>query len=281
LPGTKTLDYLGLGLLLATPAVVVDMYVRGSDINWHKVAIAAVASCAAGGFCVWASHWWQAWRTANNRLLPYLATFENRFWGKAVIVATAIGFALVLRSLLATEPPSAQQTIADLKKAPPAGSTPESLVTSAQVMTQFDTLRTQIDALKRENEALKEAQKNTLSIGPPAPPQNLDTPKVYTKRTLAELKGFYAGRTILQGNIFMADEVGKWIDIDGVILDIYSNGNVLFQTKDNAGAECTFDNIWKPKLSVFHTGENIKVTGKLAATQGPTMTHLEGCSLRD
>ena len=151
LPGTKTLDYLGLGLLLATPAVVVDMYVRGSNIDWHKVAIAAVASCTAGGFCVWASHWWQAWRTANNRLLPYLATFESKFWGKAIIVAAAIGFALILRSFLSTEPPPVQ-----------AGFTQQQV--DEKIATATRPLEAQIATLKAQQ--LPDVQKPPLQIGP-------------------------------------------------------------------------------------------------------------------
>ena len=75
LPGTKTLDYLGLGLLLATPAVVVDMYLKGTEIDWRKTAIAAAISWITGGFAVWASHHWQSWRTSDNRVVPLLVAF--------------------------------------------------------------------------------------------------------------------------------------------------------------------------------------------------------------
>jgi hypothetical protein len=162
LPGTKTLDYLGLGLLLAAPAVVVDMYVRGSPIDWRKVTVAAAVSCLAGGLCVWASHWWQAWRTANNRLLPYLAAFENRFWGKGVIVAAAIGFALVLRSLLSVEPPSAQP-----------GFTQQQV--NEKIAAAIKPIQAQLDAANREIAAKNQQIQNLLH--PPPPPVPPPQPK--------------------------------------------------------------------------------------------------------
>jgi hypothetical protein len=102
LPGTTTLDYVGLGLLLAPPTVVLDMYLKGADINWRKLAIATGVSWIAGGIAVWASHQWKDWRRFVPRLLPYLATFESKFWGKAIIIAGAMGFALTLSSVLST-----------------------------------------------------------------------------------------------------------------------------------------------------------------------------------
>jgi hypothetical protein len=112
LPGTKTLDYVGLGLVLAPPAVVLDMYLKGTDINWRRVAIATVISWIAGAIAVWASHRWSTWRGFVPRLLPYLATFENKFWGKAIIIASAMGLALILSSVLSKNEVAPQTPVA-------------------------------------------------------------------------------------------------------------------------------------------------------------------------
>jgi hypothetical protein len=178
LPGTKTLDYLGLGLLLATPAVVVDMYVRGSNIDWHKVTVAAVVSCLTGGFCVWASHRWQAWRTADNRLLPYLAAFESKFWGKAIIVAAAIALALGLRSFLSNEPPVGQgsftQRQVDQKIA-------EAI---APLRAQIATLQASLDDMTRQRDtALKQRPAQSL------PAQSIANGPIAWENNVA----FYAG----------------------------------------------------------------------------------------
>jgi hypothetical protein len=178
LPGTKTLDYLGLGLLLATPAVVVDMFIKSVGIDWRKVAIAAVATCAGGGFAVWASHKWQAWRTSNNKLLPYLAAFESRFWGKAVIVALAMGFALALSSFLTNEKPNApvatnqSNTADDIAKAtgPIKQQLDESNKDLQNTRDIIVGLQGELVDMTRQKNALKgqlaDVQKPQLQIGP-------------------------------------------------------------------------------------------------------------------
>src|SRR5208283_471830 len=89
--GTKILDYIALGLLLAPPAVVVEMAIKGENINWRTTVIATVACWVFGGVFVWASHSWKSWRSAIPKALPYLASAENKFWVKGLIVAAAMG----------------------------------------------------------------------------------------------------------------------------------------------------------------------------------------------
>jgi hypothetical protein len=102
-PGTKTLDYIALGLLLAPPAVVVEMYMKDEPINWRKTFIVTVVCWVAGGFAVLASHGWQSWHSSNWRVLPYLIAAEGKIWGKAVIITICIGGALLLSSLLSAD----------------------------------------------------------------------------------------------------------------------------------------------------------------------------------
>jgi hypothetical protein len=128
-PGTKTLDYIALGLLLAPPAVVFEMFIKGEPIDWRRTAIATAVSWVVGGLVVSASHGWQAWRSGNWRIGRYLIAAESRFWVKAIIVAASIGFALALSSLLSERPSSpraglTQQQVDNLPVSPeglPAG----------------------------------------------------------------------------------------------------------------------------------------------------------------
>lgn len=108
-PGTKTLDYIALGLLLAPPAVVFEIFIKGDPIDWRRTAIATIVAWIVGGFVVLASHRWQSWRFSDWRVWQYLLAAESRFWVKALIVAAAIGLALTLRSFLSTEPSSSPQ----------------------------------------------------------------------------------------------------------------------------------------------------------------------------
>ncbi|MDR3425504.1 MAG: hypothetical protein P4M13_10620 [Alphaproteobacteria bacterium] len=103
-PGTKTLDYIALGLLLAPPAVVVEMYIKNEAIDWTRTTVATIACWVVGGLFVLASHRWQSLRPISWRVLPYLVAAESRFWVKALIVAAAIGGALALSSFLSTPP---------------------------------------------------------------------------------------------------------------------------------------------------------------------------------
>jgi hypothetical protein len=113
-PGTKTLDYIALGLLLAPPAVVLDMYLKDHSINWRKVAIATPICWLAGGLVVLASNRWQSWRSADRSVLSYLIAAEGRFWVKGLIIAAAMGFALALSSFLSDAiPPSQNPSTAD------------------------------------------------------------------------------------------------------------------------------------------------------------------------
>jgi len=113
-PGTKTLDYIALGLLLAPPAVVVEMYLKSEPISWRRTAIATAVCWLGGGLALLAAHGWQSWRSKEWRVLPYLIAAEKTFWGKAIIVGVSIGVALALSSVLSNSP--------SLAPTPPSGS---------------------------------------------------------------------------------------------------------------------------------------------------------------
>lgn len=77
LPGTKVLDYIGLALILAPPAVVADMYLRGQQVPWGKAVIASLISWVMGALALVAAHKWQRWRTANGNVVSALSVLEN------------------------------------------------------------------------------------------------------------------------------------------------------------------------------------------------------------
>jgi hypothetical protein len=152
-PGTKTLDYIALGLLLAPPAVVVDMYLKSTPIDWRKTAIAAIACWIAGGTAVWASHVWQSWNPRNWRALPYLLAFENKFWGKAIIVAASIGFAFALSSVLSTGIPP--ESISPTAIIHDPSSAEDIAKATAPIQAQLNTVTQQRDAALSDAAALR------------------------------------------------------------------------------------------------------------------------------
>lgn len=152
-PGTKTLDYIALGLLLAPPAVVFEMYVKGDSINWLRTAVATPICWAVGALVVLASHRWQSRQSINWRMWPYLVAAERRFWGKALIVAVAIGGALILSSVLSSKPSA------------PAGFTQQQVdakiaAATAPIQAKLSAAITEIDHLKSQS------QSAALKLGP-------------------------------------------------------------------------------------------------------------------
>jgi hypothetical protein len=128
LPGTKMLDYVALGLLLAPPAVVFEMFVKGDSLNWTRTAVATAICWTMGGIVVLASHRWQSWRSRTKSLLPYLSAMEGRFWGKAIIVACSIGLALALSTFLGEGQKSSETQFAEQRIIVPPSVTPAYLI---------------------------------------------------------------------------------------------------------------------------------------------------------
>jgi hypothetical protein len=163
--GTKTLDYIALGLLLAPPAVVVEMAIKGDNIDWRKTVIATAVCWILGGVFVWASHRWKSWRSAIPKAMPYLAAAENKFWVKGAIVAAAMGGALALSSILSNGPQStttnvendkSQKQISDAqdaaRKAIAAKETAEHILDSAN--QQIGTLQSQLNQAVRTSDPI-------------------------------------------------------------------------------------------------------------------------------
>ena len=112
--GDENSDYIALGLLLAPPAVVVEMYLKDGTIGGWKLFIATAACWLSGGLVVLASHYWQSWRSADGRILPILIAAENKFWVRGLVVAASIGGALALSSFLS--PPNRGELDASQKQ---------------------------------------------------------------------------------------------------------------------------------------------------------------------
>jgi hypothetical protein len=103
--------------------------------------------------------------------------------------------------------------------------------------------------------------------------------RVYTTKTVEQLAAFYEGRTILQGDILMTPERGKWINAEGKIQTLMSNGIVFFFQNEHP-VQCQFSEKWKPRLGLFQPFETIKVTGRISPAAGSTLI-LQECELRD
>lgn len=136
-------------------------------------------------------------------------------------------------------------------------------------------IQAHLDAANRRIQQLESAIRNA----PPPPPPNYDEPRIYTTKSLAEIRAFYDGRTPAQGDVFMADEAGKWIKTDGTIQNVLSGGEVLLTSKDNRGINCFFNQTWRTKLLVLEPNQKINVIGKLRTSENPNMITLDSCEI--
>jgi hypothetical protein len=101
--------------------------------------------------------------------------------------------------------------------------------------------------------------------------------KVFTDKTIRQLRAMYENRTALQAEAFIGPEKGQWIDTEGAIIRVDA-GMALLQSGDDH-IECRFDDGWNPKLATFRHGEILKVRGKIAPHQNGAQIYLQGCEL--
>jgi hypothetical protein len=129
-----------------------------------------------------------------------------------LIAAFTLGALVVLAFAYIADPEMYRRTTLPPSSAPDATFTQQQVdekiaAAVANLNSQLAEANRQRDAAKRDGDVLRRQLQNA-----PAPPRpNYDETRVYTNKTIAELRGFYKDRTALQADAFMADEIGKWI----------------------------------------------------------------------
>lgn len=143
----------------------------------------------------------------------------------------------------------------------------------ANLNSQLIEANRQREAARREAEAFRQQIQNA-----PAPSRELDTPRVFTKLTLDQIRAIYEGRTPLQSDILFADEAGKWLANEGKVETVTSSWLILHDVNDsNKLFQCAFDTTWRTKLSVLRPNDVVKVVGKLAPSQTSNVIILHSC----
>jgi hypothetical protein len=225
--GTKILDYIALGFLLAPPGVVADLKMRGENIDVINTTITFIACWAMGGVFVWASHSWRSWRSAVPMAIPYLVAAENNFWVKGVVVAAAMGGALALSSFLSDRSPN---------------STIVGNALSGREVAPTDVTSRELDNARKSN-------------GAPTTLLNLDPLKQFTWTdasaaetetavTPAFLMSLYRDRTKIQANAEASLYIGRRIRMQGKVRDVANPGNgtvmVFLETTDGTQISMVF-----------------------------------------
>jgi hypothetical protein len=139
---------------------------------------------------------------------------------------------------------------------------------------QLATTRSELQEAQRQLQIARQTA--------PIPPITTASAKIFTDKTIRELRAMYEGRTALQAEAFIGPEKGKWIDTEGTIVRVDS-GMAFLQSTQNANdsIECRFDVQWDAKLGTFRHGEILKVRGKIAPHQNGAQIYLQECELRD
>jgi len=188
---------------------------------------------------------------------------------------------LALAAIAADRDNLKQQLDALNKPAPaPAGDKAKDKA-GAAMQKQLDAATRQRDAALSEAAALKrrtqqlEAQPRVAPAPSPLQPAPAAGGKVYTQRSVAELRELYAGTPPA------ADETGKWIETTNMRVVGIAGGGVLLLKKDNSNIQCAFAEAAKTKLATLRVGDTVKVTGKINSDQNGQLVNLEECELKE
>jgi hypothetical protein len=194
---------------------------------------------------------------------------------------------LALAAIAADRDNLKQQLDALNKPAPaPAG---DKAKAAAAMQKQLDAATRQRDAALSEAAALKRRTQQLEAQPRPAPAPAQLAPsaavpaggKVYTERSVAELRELYAGGDAAPGGAPTANETGKWIEATSMRVLGLGSGGVVMLKKDKNNVQCTFADSAKAKLATLRVGDAVKVTGKINQDQNGQLVNLEDCELKE
>jgi len=196
---------------------------------------------------------------------------------------------LALAAIAADRDSLKQQLDALNKPAPaPAGDKAKDKAKAAAAMQkQLDAATRQRDAALSEAAALKRRTQQLEAQPRPAPSPLAPSAavpaggKVYTQRSVAELRELYAGGEVAPGTPPAADETGKWIETTSMRVVGIAGGGALLLKKDNSNIQCTFADSAKAKLATLRVGDAVRVSGKINQDQNGQLVNLEDCELKE
>jgi len=180
---------------------------------------------------------------------------------------------------IAADRDNLKQQLDALQKPAPAA---DKAKAAAAMQKQLDASTRQRDAALSEAAALKRRTQQLEAQPRPAPaPLPAVGGKVYTQRSVAELRELYAGAEAAPGTPPAADETGKWIETTNMRIVGIAGGGVLLLKKDNSNIQCAFADSAKAKLATLRVGDAVKVTGKINQEQNGQLVNLEECELKE
>ena len=119
-----------------------------------------------------------------------------------------------------------------------------------------------------------------LTVQPSEPPENPGE-RTYTSRTAGELFSAVVGLTSLEMERFARPHVGKWIRVQSVIQDMWTDNNFLYVRLglwfEPTPILCFRKGIWRSRLETMSRGDSLAACGKIAKIEllGMVMTDCE------
>jgi hypothetical protein len=141
-------------------------------------------------------------------------------------------------------------------------------VSGLEVVQRLEQLETELDSTKRE---LKDTKQRLADA------QQEASDRKFTNRTIRQLRAIYEGRTRLQADAFMADEKGKLIETQGIVVNVDSG--MVFLQNENDFIECRLGPEWNAKLSTLRQGDTVKIRGTIGPSQNGAQIYLQECEI--
>ncbi len=96
-------------------------------------------------------------------------------------------------------------------------------------------------------------------------------PRRYTDKTAGELVTFFVGRTTLQANKLIEEEVGKWLKVRGTFKNAFTNNSqgdlTVFIREGSAVIQCNFPPQSADRIKDLRDGDPIAIEGQIISNQ--------------
>jgi hypothetical protein len=256
----------------------------GSSFRSSLLIAALLAAAAAAGYDIYER------RTAAPPAVVHDPPTAADFAKATEPVRKELDAAKLALAAIAADRDNLKQQLDALNKpapAPAGDKAKDKDKAGAAMQKQLDAATRQRDAALSEAAALKrrtqqlEAQPRAAPAPSPLQPAPAAGGKVYTQRSVAELRELYAGGEAAPGTPPAADETGKWIETTNMRVVGIAGGGVLMLKKDNSNIQCAFAEAAKAKLATLRVGDAVRVSGKINQEQNGQLVNLEDCEFKE
>jgi hypothetical protein len=130
-----------------------------------------------------------------------------------------------------------------------------------------------------QQQATPQATNAASAPAQPLKPQ----PRIYSDRTVGELMTFYEGRTPFQAETLMEPYKGKWIGVEGKVINLLADSqpghSIAVLASGRFVIECRLDGRSEAVVSRTNKGDVMNVEGKIGSYQNGSQLYLADCEI--